>query len=58
MRYGYTFNNNAARTIHNAHAVGTLRSTAKAARVLGKPEDAAVFDELGRSTWRRRSTPS
>ena len=44
MRYGYTFNNNAARTIHNAHAVGTLRATAKAARALGKPEDAAVFD--------------
>ncbi len=44
MRYGYTFNDNAARTIHNAHAVGTLRSTAKAARTLGKPEDAAMFD--------------
>ena len=44
MRYGYTFNNNAARTIHNAHAVGTLRATAKAARELGKPEDGAVFD--------------
>ncbi|MDA0168218.1 alpha-L-rhamnosidase N-terminal domain-containing protein [Solirubrobacter taibaiensis] len=44
MRYGYTFNNNAARTIHNAHAVGTLRSSAKVARVLGKPEDGAVFD--------------
>ena len=44
MRYGYTFNDNAARTIHNAHAVGTLRSTAKAARTLGKPEDAATFD--------------
>ena len=27
MRYGYTFTSNAARTIHNAHAVGTLRST-------------------------------
>jgi hypothetical protein len=44
MRYGYTFNNNAARTIHNAHAVGTYRSTAKIARALGKPEDAALFD--------------
>ena len=44
MRYGYTFTNNAARTIHNAHAVGTLRSTAKVARALAKPEDAAVFD--------------
>ena len=44
MRYGYTFTNNAARTIHNAHAVGTLRATAKAARELGKPEDGAVFD--------------
>ena len=44
MRYGYTFDDNAARTIHNAHAVGTLRATAKAARELGKPEDGAVFD--------------
>ena len=44
MRYGYTFNGNAARTIHNAHAVGTFRSTAKAARALGKPEDAAIFE--------------
>jgi hypothetical protein len=44
MRYGYTFADNAARTIHNAHAVGTLRASAKVARVLGKPEDGATFD--------------
>ena len=44
MRYGYTFNNNAARTIHNAEAVGAWRATAKAARALGHPEDATLFD--------------
>ncbi|MDA0180182.1 alpha-L-rhamnosidase N-terminal domain-containing protein [Solirubrobacter phytolaccae] len=43
MRYGYTFTNNAARTIHNAHAVGTLRSTAKVAAALGKTDDAAAY---------------
>ncbi len=58
MRYGYTFTNNAARTIHNAHAVGTLRSSAKVARVLGKPEDGARVRRLGRRPRPRTSTPS
>ncbi len=44
MRYGYTFADNAARTIHNAEAVGALRATAKVARVLGQDADGAVFD--------------
>ena len=61
MRYGYTFDNNAARTIHNAHAVGTSRSTAKVARALGKPEDAAVFDawadDLSPSDQRQAAAP-
>ena len=47
MRYGYTFNNNGARTIHNAEAVGAWRATAKVARALGKPEDAATVRRLG-----------
>jgi hypothetical protein len=44
MRYGYTFTNNAARTIHNAEAVGALRAAAQAARTLGHPDDATQFD--------------
>ena len=44
MRYGYTFNNNGARTIHNAEAVGAWRATAKVARALGQTADAAQFD--------------
>jgi hypothetical protein len=44
MRYGYTFTNNAARTIHNAEAVGALRASAQIARTLGKSDDAASFD--------------
>src|SRR3954454_13276287 len=44
MRYGYTFTDNAARTIHNAEAVGALRATAQAARTLGKTDDATTFD--------------
>ena len=44
MRYGYTFNNNGARTIHNAEAVDAWRSTARAARALGKADEAAQFD--------------
>ncbi len=44
MRYGYRFDDNAARTIHNAEAVGALRATAKVARVLGQGADGAVFD--------------
>ena len=43
MRYGYTFANNAARTIHNAEAVGALRAVAQAATTLGHPEDAAQY---------------
>jgi hypothetical protein len=43
MRYGYTFINNAARTIHNAEAVGALRAVASAATTLGHPEDAATY---------------
>jgi hypothetical protein len=44
MRYGYTFDGNAARTIHNAEAVGAYRATAGAARALGEDADAAVYD--------------
>ena len=44
MRYGYTFTNNGARTIHNAEAVDAWRSTAAVARALGKTDDAAQFD--------------
>ncbi len=44
MRYGYTFTNNAARTIHNAEAVGALRATAQIARTLGNSDDATTFD--------------
>ena len=54
MRYGYTFTNNAARTIHNAEAVGALRAVAQAARTLGKPDDAAQLRRLGRRDSRRR----
>jgi hypothetical protein len=43
MRYGYTFTNNAARTIHNAEAVGALRAVAQAATTLGHPDDATQF---------------
>ncbi|MDA0162119.1 alpha-L-rhamnosidase N-terminal domain-containing protein [Solirubrobacter ginsenosidimutans] len=43
MRYGYTFTNNAARTIHNAEAVGALRAVASAATALGHPDDAAQY---------------
>ncbi len=43
MRYGYTFDGNAARTIHNAEAVGAYRATAKAAAALGKAADAARY---------------
>ena len=43
MRYGYTFDGNAARTIHNAEAVGAYRATAKAAAALGKAGDAARY---------------
>src|SRR3954453_10904093 len=44
MRYGYTFTNNGARTIHNAEAVDAWRSTAAIARALGKTDDAAQFE--------------
>jgi hypothetical protein len=44
MRYGYTFTNNAARTIHNAEAYGAWRATASAARTLGHADDAALYD--------------
>jgi hypothetical protein len=43
MRYGYTFTNNAARTIHNAEAVDAFRSSAQAAAALGKTDDAATY---------------
>ncbi len=43
MRYGYTFTGNAARTIHNAEAVGALRAVASAATVLGQDADAATY---------------
>jgi len=50
MRYGYTFDGNAARTIHNAEAVGAFRATARAAAALGHDGDAAQYalwaDEL------------
>jgi hypothetical protein len=44
MRYGYTVEGNAARTIHNAEAVGAFRATADAARALGRAGDAAQYD--------------
>src|SRR3954453_12600060 len=44
MRYGYTFTNNGARTIHNAEAVDAWRSTAAIARALGKSDDATQFE--------------
>jgi hypothetical protein len=44
MRYGYTFDGNAARTVHNADAVGAYRAVAKAAAALGKTADAARYD--------------
>jgi hypothetical protein len=44
MRYGYAFDGNAARTIHNAEAVDAFRATAGAARALGEAGDAAVYD--------------
>jgi hypothetical protein len=43
MRYGYTFTSNAARTIHNAEAVGALRAVAQAATTLGHPDEAAAY---------------
>jgi hypothetical protein len=50
MRYGYTFDGNAARTIHNAEAVGAYRAVAAAAGALGHQGDAAQYghwaDEL------------
>jgi hypothetical protein len=46
MRYGYTFTNNAARTIHNAEAVGALRAVAASATALGKADDAALYGGL------------
>jgi len=50
MRYGYTFDGNAARTIHNAEAVGAYRAAATAATALARDGDAAQFrgwaDEL------------
>ena len=44
MRYGYTFDGNAARTIHNAEGVGAFRATAKAAAELGRDSDAAQLN--------------
>lgn len=44
MRYGYTFANNAARTLHNAEAVGAYRAAAKAARALGRTDEATQYD--------------
>jgi hypothetical protein len=44
MRYGYTFTNDAARTIHNAEAVDAFRSTAQAAQALGQTDDAALYN--------------
>ncbi len=49
MRYGYTFTNNAARTIHNAEAVGAWRAVASAASALGKTADAALYSGLADS---------
>lgn len=43
MRYGYTFTNNGARTIHSAEAVGAYAATEKAAKALGKDDDAAQY---------------
>jgi hypothetical protein len=43
MRYGYTFDGNAARTIHNAEAVGAFLATATAAEALGHDGDAAQY---------------
>ena len=43
MRYGYTFDGNAARTIHNAEAVGAYRAAAAAADTLGEAGDAARY---------------
>ena len=54
MRYGYTFTNNAARTIHNAEAVGALRATRQAARALGKTDGRGDLRRLGRRRSRRR----
>ncbi len=48
MRYGYTFDGNAARTIHNAEAVGAYRAVAKAAATLGHAGDAAQYAAVGR----------
>ena len=50
MRYGYTFANNAARTIHNAQAVGALRAAAKAARDAGQARGRAQYSTPGRTT--------
>jgi hypothetical protein len=44
MRYGYTFDGNAARTIHNAEGVGAFRATARAAEALGQDGDVAQYD--------------
>ncbi len=44
MRYGYTFDGNAARTIHNAEGVGAFRATARAAAELGRDSDAAQLN--------------
>jgi hypothetical protein len=45
MRYGYTFDGNAARTIHNAEAVGAYRAVAAAAGALGHDGDAAQYGQ-------------
>ena len=44
MRYGYAFDDNAARTIHNAEAVDAWRRPRRAARALGHDADAALYD--------------
>ncbi|HST42194.1 MAG TPA: alpha-L-rhamnosidase N-terminal domain-containing protein [Conexibacter sp.] len=45
MRYGYTFDDNAARTVHNASGVGAIRATAEAAKVLGRGGEAAQYGQ-------------
>jgi hypothetical protein len=49
MRYGYTFDHDAARTIHNAEAVGAFRATQQAAQALGDIATAARYGGMANS---------
>jgi hypothetical protein len=62
MRYGYAFDGNTARTIHNAEAVGAYRAAARAAAALGHDGDAAQYgqwaDELSAAINAKLRLPS